>query len=235
MIVTNGQQYSHYIKNVIFGKDSAWFEDFKCSLAAVDIAVVGITVCPASESRFAARVKGKLIKIPSMSLYAKADEALKLLKVKHDISGVLEEHFKPTVMAIWRDVCIRYNVDTDEYCGDDIHISVGVIEGIIYNNTIRDNNCREEVANAVFRISGRHPKHVYCSSLPSYNIVMETVDYYAADIADRKDIMTAEIRRIAEKHVTEKYQGVHLENPLDVRFYHPEMPTYNGYGLARQD
>lgn len=235
MIVTNGQEYSHYIRNVIFGKDSTWFEDFKRSLAAVDIAVVGVTVCPASESHFASRVNGELIKIPSMSLYARADDALKLLKVNRDISGVLDEHFKPTVMAIWREVCIRHNVDIDEYCDDDIHISVGVIEGIIYNHTIRDNACRAEVANAVYRISGRHPKHVYCSSTPSYNIVMETDDYFAADIDNIKGTLTAEIKRIAEKHVCEKYSGVSLDDPLNVSFYHPKMPTYNGYGLARQD
>lgn len=234
MVVTNGQEYAHFIKNVLFGTDSDWFEDFKRALGSEGFNVCGVTADPASNSHFATRIDGKLVAIPVLGLYAVGDNAYRLLKVRRDISGMLDDRYKEQIDRIWRECCIRHKVDTDEYCGVGPYVSVKVTEGVIYNHTIRTPECRAEVADAVFRLSFKHPRKVYCSSMPSYNIVFEEADYLVAEIDRKKERITAEIRRIAEKHVSAAY-GVELPDPLSVSFFHPKMPNYNGYGLARED
>ncbi len=234
MVVTNGGEYSLFLKNVLFGSDSEWFEDFKRSLSAEGFDICGVTVRPVSESHFATRVNGELVKIPAMGLYAIGGAAYRLLKVKHGISGVIDESYKEQIYRVWRDCCLRHGADIAEYCGIDMHISVASAEGVVYDNVIRRKECREEVADTVFRLSGVRPGNVYCSSQPSYNIVFEKEHYFAFDIENKKELIAAEIRAVVAHYVTSSYSKP-LPEPLFVNFWHPQMPTYNGYGLARQD
>ncbi len=235
MIVTNGQEYSFFIKNVLFGRDSDWFEDFKRMLSDEGINVIGVTIDPASNSHFVTRIDGSLVNIPVLGLYAVGEDAYCLMSSTRDISCIPDDIHIEQINTIWWDCCERNCVDLSEYCGAGAYISVKLTEGVLYNHAIRTAECRAEVADAVFRISRKHPRRVYCSSAPSYNIVMEMEDYLSANIDAKTDDLTSEIRKIAERHVGSMSRGYSLDNCLSVNFYHPKMPEYNGYGLARED
>ena len=234
MIVTCSEDHSRFLREVLFGTDTRWFESFKAALADEGIHIIGVTVCPASESHFVQSVGDKRVRIPVLSLYALGENAERLMRVKRDISGILDPSYKEQVLDIWRRVCIDNGVDTEQYCGIGAYVSVGRVEGIICNNVIRSSECISAVEKAVVSLCGKRPRNVYCSSLPSYNIVFTAEDYISAGIDSKKDILSEKIRSIILPHFRE-ICTYDVDMPLSVSFWHPEMPNYNGYGLARQD
>ena len=235
MIVTCGEEYSHFIKETLFGRDSSWFEDFKSAAAAEDIRILGVTVRPVSESHFVTCVNGQHVKIPAMGIYATGEEADKLVKKRYDFSHAVAEEHKQKICDIWRRVCIQHNVDTEQYCGVDIHISVVTVEHLLCDHVLRRKECIAEVERYLARRCIRPVRNIYCSSSPAYNIVFTTENYAANNIENRKEQLSEEIRSIILPHFREACHGMELPFMLKVNFWHPEMPNYNGYGLARQD
>ncbi len=235
MIVTCGEEYSRFIKEMLFGTDSSWFEDFKAALAAEGINIIGVTVRPISESHFVTRVDGQLVKIPSMSIYAIGEESARLVTKQCDFSHPVADEHKQQICDIWRRVCLQHGVDTEQYCGVDMHISVVIVEHLLCDHVLRRKECVAEVERLLARRCIRPVKSIYCSSSPAYNIVFTAENYLANDIENRKEQLSAEIRSLILPHFIEACHGMELPFMLKINFWHPEMPNYNGYGLARQD
>lgn len=235
MIVTCGEEYSRFIKEVLFGTDGGWFEDFKASLSAEGMHITGVTVRPISESHFVTRVNGNHVKIPSMSIYAIGKESARLVTKQNDFSHPVADEHKQKICDIWRSVCIKHDVDTEQYCGVDMHISVVTVEHLLCDHVLRRKECISEVERYLARSCIRPVRNIYCSSSPAYNIVFTTENYAANNIENRKERLSAEIRSIILPYFREACHGTELPFMLKINFWHPEMPNYNGYGLARQD
>lgn len=235
MIVTNNSEHSEFISKILFGKDTPWFESFKHALSQEGINIIGVTVTPSSESHFVRNVNGEYFPIPILNLYAFGDDGYRIKKLKNDVSGVIDPCYDEKVNGIWRTVCEQYNVDTDLYCGIGACIYVGIAEGIMCSNVIRSSVCISEVRNTLLRLCGRQPINIYCSTLPSYNIVFSQSDYIAADIDGKKELLTQAVCDIVKPHLKEACHGADVTMPLKVNFFHPQMTGYNEYGLARQD
>lgn len=235
MVVTNGTEYSRFLKNVLFGIDSEWFEDFKAALAEEDIRIMGTTVCPASESHFVTSVEGKYVDIPSMSIYAAGDVSKRLVKDRYDLSHPVVSPYEQRISDIWRSVCIKHGVDTEQYCGVKLSVSVVTVEHLMCDCVIRRRECISEVEQILARRCIRQPRNIYCSSIPAYNIVFTKENYDIADIDSIKEKLTEEIRGAILQYFKNACSGFALPFMLEVHFWHPEMQGYNGYGLARQD
>ncbi len=235
MIVTNGEEYSRFIKDVLFGRDSGWFEDFKTALAEGGINILGVRACPVSESNFCTNKNGAHVKIPTLGLFAIGEDAARLITRKYDVSHPIAPGYEQRVMDIWRRVCIRHNVDTEQYCGVGPYISVVTVEHLMCDYVLRRKECIDKVRQYLERQCSRPVRNIYCSSIPAYNIVFTTEDYAANHIEERKEQLAAEIRSLILPHFREACRGMVLPYLLEVHFWHPAMPNYNGYGLARQD
>ena len=78
------------------------------------------------------------------------------------------------------------------------------------------------------RLGGR-PERVY-PALEGVNIVYTKADYEALEIETKAESLREEIYAMADRYMCEKYQQK-INNVSYIRFMHPEMPGYNGYGL----
>lgn len=235
MIVTCGEEYSRFVQETLFGRDSNWFEDFKSAAAAEGILILGVTVCPVSESHFVTRMGDKYVTIPVLNIYVAGEQADRLLTKRFDVSHSIDDAHKPRLIDMWQKVCLAHNVDTEQYSGQHTHISVVTVEHLKCDHVIRRRECIAEVERYLARSCIRPVRNIYCSSSPAYNIVFTTENYAANNIENRKNQLSEDIRSIILPYFREACHGMELPFMLKVNFWHPEMPNYNGYGLARQD
>ena len=88
---------------------------------------------------------------------------------------------------------------------------------------------KDEIAVLLENRLGVRPAKLYTAP-EGISIVYTAPDYEALDLASEADRLREEIYALADKYITTKYQQ-RITMVSYVRFLHPEMPGYSGYGL----
>ncbi len=146
--------------------------------------------------------------------------------------GLCSEEQRMGILECWKSVCIKYNVNLEEYYDPDMYVGVERFETRCFANFAYSQ--KEMVRNYLVRALGVQPKEVLASSLPGINVVYETVDYLRLGLDKKKETLSEKIQEMALQYVREIVPMV-TECNLKITFYHPMMKEYNGYGLRRQD
>jgi len=209
--------------------DSPLFEDMKRELQQkLNISVALVVVTLRSDSSYAVE-GGK--RVPYLRLHTLNDTYKRIIGMPERM-GLCSEEQRMGILECWKSVCIKYNVNLEEYYDPDMYVGVECFETRCFANFAYSQ--KEMVENYLVRALGVQPKEVLASSLPGINIVYETVDYLRLGLDKKKETLSEKIQEMALQYVREIVPMV-TECKLKITFYHPMMKEYNGYGLRRQD
>ena len=146
--------------------------------------------------------------------------------------GLVDESRVPEIRTLWRETLDRNAEDYNEWYDELMYIGIGRYDDLCFSKFAYEH--KDEVFNYLVKRLGKPPKAVYASSSPGINIVYETADYKTLMIEYKQDNMIYDIKEMAKQFVKKEYGGEIVCN-LHVKFWHPEMQGYSGYGLSRQD
>lgn len=209
--------------------DDLPFEDFKKELKNnlnIDVALTEIML--RSDSCF--RVNGGE-SVPYLTIYTLGDSYEQMIGMPEHM-GLCDEKAKSKIIQIWRSVCIKYGLRLAEYYDSRMYVGITRFETLCFSSFAYTK--KEVVQEFLLHTLHIKPRNIYASSMPGINIVYETKDYKQLNIGEKQVWLANEIKELAIKYVSE-YTPMVKECNLRITFYHPEMKTYNAYGLARQD
>lgn len=209
--------------------DTPLFEEMKRELQQkLNISVALVVVTLRSDSSFIVSPRRR---VPYLRLHTLKDSYKKIIGMPERM-GLCSEEQRTGILECWKSVCIKYNVNLEEYYDPDMYVGVECFETRCFANFAYSQ--KEMVRNYLVRALGVQPKEVLASSLPGINIVYETVDYLRLGLDKKKDTLSEKIQEMALQYVREIVPMV-TECKLKITFYHPMMKEYNGYGMRRQD
>ncbi len=167
--------------------------------------------------------KGRLV--PVLDIYFMDDSFQKLVderkRLKTDVSDKLRKLWQETT------ILFREYLNKQEYCDPQMYIHASDFEQKCFYDFIT--NKQTEITELLKNRLGVLPERLY-TALEGINIVYTTADYTALELETRADGLREEICALADRYIVEKYRQS-IMNVSYVRFLHPEMPGYNGYGL----
>lgn len=199
--------------------DEMIFEELKMYLESVGIQTYMIAVLGRANSFMAKEIyaDAKVNKeIPVMMFFMKNHTSL-------------PNEYKETIMSHWKELLAYHIYDETEYHDDEMLLIE--IDGDDY---ILEQYVRNFKIDIVDFMNSRDikPKHVYCSSEPSYNIIYDRkMEYEKA--SSEFDFITMCIKEHIKELINEDF-NVDVEI-LKVHFWNPFMAGYSEYGLARED
>lgn len=198
----------------------------------MDISLAKAEIIKKNESSYTGKHSNR--RVPYLSLYTLGDSYDRIIGYPERM-GLVSEDARRDIYFIWMNSIDPNDIHINEYFDPDMYIGVMRYEMECYWDYAI--NMKEEVKQVILQTLGIAPRKIYSSSAPSVNIVFETEDYNQHIVSAYEDTIRQKIRRLAKKYVDEKYGGAGLDIDciLNVNFWHPEMPNYNGYFLARQD
>lgn len=208
--------------------------DFKRNMKdkmGIDLAKVEIT--RKSESSYIAEFKDR--RVPYLSLYTLGDSYEKIIGYPERM-GLVSEDARIEIISIWMNSIDPNETRINELYDPYMYVGVERFEMKCYWDYAI--NMKDEVQRVIVEKLKKAPRSIYSSSTPGLNIVYETEDYNQLNVNVYKYELSREIRKLAKKYVDEKFGSDdigEIECILKVNFWHPGMPNYNGYGLARQD
>lgn len=205
------------------------FEDFKEEIKKklnINVALTVITL--RSDSYF---VVGKSQKVPYLKLYTLKDSYEKIIG-NPERMGLCSEEQKLKIMEIWYSICLKYNLNLDEYYDSKMYVGAERFETMCFSAFAYTQ--KEIVQDYLLKTLQTKPRDIFASSMPGVNIVYETADYERLNIEEKQEELSEKIKELAIDYVHE-IAPIVTECNLKVTFYHPKMENYNGYGLARQD
>ena len=198
----------------------------------MDISLAKTEITRKSESSFLGEHTKR--RVPYLKLYTLGDSYERIIGYPERM-GLVSEEARKDIISIWMNSIDPNDTKINEYYDTDMYIGVVRYETKCYWDYAI--NKKDEARQIIIQTLGIEPSKIYSSSTPALNIVFKTEDYERHIVNAYEDIIRQKIQRFAKKYVNDKYGGADLdiECTLKVNFWHPEMPNYNGYGLARQD
>lgn len=209
--------------------DSQLFEEMKRELQQkLNISVALVVVTLRSDSSYAVE-GGK--RVPYLRLHTLNGTYERIMGMPERM-GLCSEEQRPGILECWKSVCMKYNMNLEEYYDSDMYVGVERFETRCFANFAYSQ--KDMVGDYLAKELGVRPKVIYSSSMPGINIVYDTLVYKMLQLDKKKDILSEKIKEMALQYVREIVPTV-SECHLKITFYHPKMKEYNGYGLARQD
>ncbi len=205
------------------------FQDFKKEIKKqlnIDVALTVITL--RSDSCF---VVGKSQKVPYLKLYTLKDSYEQIMG-NPERMGLCSEVQKAKISEIWYSICVKHNLNLDEYFDSKMYVGATRFETMCYSAFAYIQ--KEIVHDYLLKTLQTKPRDIFASSMPGVNIVYETEDYERLNIEEKTEELSEKIKELAINYV-HGISTIVTECNLKVTFYHPKMENYNGYGLARQD
>ena len=134
-----------------------------------------------------------------------------------------------TLRKLWQKVTVPYGMyfARKDYCDSRMYLHASDFEQKCFYDFISDR--KDEIAVLLENRLGVRPAKLYTAP-EGISIVYTAPDYEALDLASEADRLREEIYALADKYITTKYQQ-RITMVSYVRFLHPEMPGYSGYGL----
>lgn len=183
-----------------------------------------------SDSVFAAGKKHKTV--PYLEIKAKHSDYEKII-CDYRPQGLVNEDYYQKISAVWFDYVSSKYEDYGEYYDPKMYIGTDCFDDECFEMFAREQ--KPLVKQYLTDFLGKAPDKIYASSMPGIYIVYSTLDYLFLNLG--KDEFRNKVRdgiiKLARDHVEEKHGE--LTCNLDVKFYHPRMKEYNGYGLSRED
>lgn len=196
------------------------------------MSVLGIRIVSRSESIIHTGVNGNHIRIPCLYLLMAEDEYNKSLDTPDSRrTEILKDEIRKKIIPVWLKVIRETGLSPENYYDNSMQIGAINVDRRYYTEFARSQ--KEQIREYLNRHLHQEPWQIYASSQPGVNIVYKTEDYISLQIEEWQDELTEGIRKLAEEYVRRKYGYVPCV--LSVRFYHPRMVGYNGYGMARED
>jgi hypothetical protein len=171
--------------------------------------------------------------IPVLSLYIRTNDNYKSLSINEHVSEPIDKSVINLIKKIWREVLIESNSDVEKYY--DIDMTIYILNFPKHYLISWVYNLRDKVKLNVSAAEVITPKEIYCSSIPSYNIIYSNAEDYARarDSGEFKVIKEIISKLLFESlHLRFRYV---IEEFDFIKFYHPEMKGFSWYGFARQD
>ncbi len=163
--------------------------------------------------------------VPALNIYFLDESFSKVI----DDRKQLKTDMTDKIRKMWQEATIPYKqyLNKKECCDPHMYIHASDFEQKCFYDFVSGRQ-KEIVELLNSRLGGR-PERVY-PALEGVNIVYTKADYEALEIETKAESLREEIYAMAERYMCEKYQQK-INNVSYIRFMHPEMPGYNGYGL----
>ncbi len=163
--------------------------------------------------------------VPALNIYFLDESFSKVI----DDRKQLKTDMTDKIRKMWQEATIPYRqyLNKKECCDPHMYIHASDFEQKCFYDFVSGRQ-KEIVELLNSRLGGR-PERVY-PALEGVNIVYTKADYEALEIETKAESLREEIYAMADRYMCEKYQQK-INNVSYIRFMHPEMPGYNGYGL----
>ena len=163
--------------------------------------------------------------VPALNIYFLDESFSKVI----DDRKQLKTDMTDKIRKMWQEATIPYKqyLNKKECCDPHMYIHASDFEQKCFYDFVSGRQ-KEIVELLNSRLGGR-PERVY-PALEGVNIVYTKADYEALEIETKAESLREEIYAMADRYMCEKYQQK-INNVSYIRFMHPEMPGYNGYGL----
>lgn len=205
-------------------------ENFISSLKKkLDLKIADIKVMSLDESCFIAPESDK--KVPYLKLNALSDSYDRIIGTPERM-GLVSSKMRKEILLIWSETLYTDPGLKKAFFDPDMYIGTDRYETVCYSQFAYDH--KNDVNAYLTEKLKKFPRSIYASKNPGINIVYETDDYDMLGIDEIKDELINDIIKMAKDSIREKL-GCEIECSLSVKFWHPAMEGYNGYGLARQD
>ena len=194
------------------------------------IEAVSITIMKRSDSVFT--VAGKNKQVPYLKIKVKQPYYEKIV-CDHKPQGLVNEEYFEKIRTVWFEYSSGKYVDYKEYYDSKMYIGTSCFDDECFTRFAREN--KQIIEQYLLKTLGKAPAKIYASSMPGINIVYSTADFELLNLKDdqKRNKACDGIIGLARESVGKEYGP--LTCRLDIRFYHPEMKEYNGYGLSRED
>lgn len=194
------------------------------------IEAVDVWIMKRRDSFFAAGKKHKTV--PYLNIKVKHADYEKII-CDYRPQGQVNEEYSQKILAVWLDYVSAKYEDYQEYYDPRMYIGTDCFDDECFEMFAREQ--KQLVKQYLERFLGKAPDKIYASSMPGIYIVYSTLDYMFLNLGN--DGLRNKVRDgiigLAREHVEKQYGE--LTCNLDVKFYHPRMKEYNGYGLSRED
>lgn len=228
------------------GNDLALFKLMKEKIKAIGIDSILITAMDRNNSycivgckpnvpfsRLYERERKYYKNIPILKIYVRSNKNYLELNVNEYDSSFVDNDITSSVIKLWEDALFENNYNLDKYY--DLDMMIKVISFPRFYIISQIYALRDNVESEIKRMKVVLPKEIYCSTLPSYNVIYETyVDYEKAQLNGEFQVIKCEVDKILKSALNDKFKSI-VEEYDYVKFYHPEMDGFNWYGFARQD
>lgn len=163
--------------------------------------------------------------VPALNIYFLDESFSKVI----DDRKQLKTDMTDKIRKMWQEATIPYRqyLNKKECCDPHMYIHASDFEQKCFYDFVSGRQ-KEIVELLNSRLGGR-PERVY-PALEGVIIVYTKADYEALEIETKAESLREEIYAMADRYMCEKYQQK-INNVSYIRFMHPEMPGYNGYGL----
>ena len=163
--------------------------------------------------------------VPALNIYFLDESFSKVI----DDRKQLKTDMTDKIRKMWQEATIPYRqyLNKKECCDPHMYIHASDFEQKCFYDFVSGRQ-KEIVELLNSRLGGR-PERVY-PALEGVIIVYTKADYEALEIETKAESLREQIYAMADRYMCEKYQQK-INNVSYIRFMHPEMPGYNGYGL----
>ena len=168
---------------------------------------------------------GRCKQVPVLSVYFRDESYRKAA----DDRGNLTEEMSGQLRKIWQETTIPYGtyLNRQDYCDSRMYIHAVDFEQRCFYDYIT--NRQNEITALLKARLGVSPEKLYPAH-EGLSIVFSRSDYEARGIGAKAESLKEEIIALADEYISVKYHE-QVANASYIRFFHPEMPGYNGYGL----
>ena len=168
---------------------------------------------------------GRIKQVPVLSVYFMDESYRKAADDRGSLSDGLSEQLR----KIWQETTIPYGLylNRKDYCDSGMFIRAVYFEQRCFYDYIT--NRQSEITALLKSRLGVSPEKLYPAH-EGLSIVFSKSDYIEHGIEAEAESLKQEIAAQADRYITGKYHEK-IGNASYIRFLHPEMPGYNGYGL----
>lgn len=184
-----------------------------------------VEVTKRADSSMSVDAKGGHRTVPVLGIYFREETFSRVVDDRKQIKDSIADDLRD----IWNDLTLPYrdDFDRDEYSDGRMYVHAWCYEQKCFYEFI--SNSVEQISDLLKNAAGFVPYKIYPSH-DGINIVYETADYLNAGIDAKENDLRNEIYKLAQAYVAERFRES-MEPSFYVKFWHPKMRGYNGYGL----
>ena len=168
---------------------------------------------------------GRSKMVPTICIVFREETLVTIADDKGKIPGDIADSMR----KLWQESTIPYGeiINRKKYCDSRMYVFTKSYERTCFYDFIT--NKKDDVNVFLKRRLGKAPYKIYTAH-EGMSIVYETNDFTSLGIESKAAALGKEISDMAVAYVKEKYYET-MEPLFYVRFCHPGMKDYNGYGL----